>query len=352
MTTQEAELAAATVAYRRRVRTAGVAIVGGLIGALAMTAFLPSTGAAQRDALLIGAGTVAASAAFWYFVVPRHLFSGHRIFVSGLLAQMSLLVVIALAGGTASLQFPYYLLPVLAQIFGGRVGETLLMGTIAAGGVVGLAVLERAMPGSAVTLDLVVIRVLELATITAFACIAAATTGRSWRELAARTSALAGETEANYRLAVTDQLTGLFNSRYMGEQLDRFTSRLARTGGSLSVVAMDVDGLKSVNDTKGHAAGDAVLRAAGDSIREQLRVADLGVRVGGDEFILVLADAGADQAAVVAERVRRSFLARTVDAGVDLSYGAAAWKGDQSSELLLRAADESLYRAKRARSVA
>lgn len=348
MLTPEAEIASAAVAYRRRVRRASVLIVASLITALSITAFLPTTPEADRLGLLIGAATVAASALVWFFLVPPELFAGHRIFAAAGLAQASLLVVIALSGGLEGRQFPYYLLPVLVQIFGGKIRETVVLGAIAAFGVVGLATIQD-YGGPEHAFSLAVIRLLELGTITAFASIAAATTGATRRELTLRTGALAGETGANFQLAVTDPLTGLYNRRYMSSVLSRLLARSERNGRPLSVIALDVDGLKAVNDFQGHAAGDALLRAAGDAIRESLRAEDFGVRVGGDEFVAVLADTREADAHLIAERIRSSFTRRTGGTHAGLSHGIAAWTPGTSVEALLGAADASLYDAKRAR---
>ena len=348
MRTPEEEIASAAVAYRRRVRRASVLIVAGLIAALSITAFLPTTPERDRVGLLIGAGTVGASAITWFFLVPRHLFGSYRIFAAALLAQASLLVVLALSGGIVSTQFPYYLLPVLVQIFGGRVRETVVLGAIAALGIVALAVAQD-YGGADRSISLAVTRLLEIGTITAFACIAASTTGATRRELAARTGALAGETEATFQLAVTDQLTGLYNRRFMMDELDRLVARSTRHGRPFAVVALDVDRLKAVNDTSGHAAGDAVLRAAGEAIREALRSGDIGVRAGGDEFIAVLAETGETDAHLVAARIRSSFARRMGDIRAGLSCGIAVWAPGTSLEALLGAADAQLYDAKRIR---
>ena len=345
MRTPEEEIASAAVAYRRRVRRASVLIVAGLISSLSLTAFLPTTPEGDRLGLLIGAATVGGSALLWFFVVPRDWFSGHRIFAAALLAQASLCVVLALSGGIEGAQFPYYLLPVLVQIFGGRVRETLALGAIAAVGIVVLAITQN-YGGLDRALSLAVTRLLELGTMTAFACIAAATTGATRRELAARTGALAGETEANFRLAITDPLTGLYNRRFLSDLLNRLIARSERSGKPLAVIALDVDGLKQVNDSHGHAAGDALLRVAGDAIREGLRAEDIGVRAGGDEFIAVLAEAGEADARLVAERIRSTFTQRVGDTAAGLSSGIAIWAPGTSAEALLGAADASLYGAK------
>ena len=348
MRTPEEEIASAAVAYRRRVRRASVLIVASLIAALSITAFLPTTPDADRVGLLIGAGTVGASALLWLFIVPHDWFSGHRIFVAAVLAQASLLVVLALSGGLEGTQFPYYLLPVLVQIFGGRVRETVVLGAIAALGIVGLAITQD-HGGPARSFSLAVTRLLELGTITAFVAIAASTTGATRRELAERTGMLAGETEANFRLAITDPLTGLYNRRFMSDILGRLVARSERNGQPLAVIALDVDGLKQVNDSEGHAAGDALLRVAGDAIREGLRAEDIGVRAGGDEFIAVLAGTGEADARLVAERIRSSFAGRIAGTAAGLSSGVAVWAPGTTVDGLLSAADASLYDAKRIR---
>ena len=198
--------------------------------------------------------------------------------------------------------------------------------------------------------SLAVTRLLELGTITAFACIAASTTGATRRELAARTGTLASETEANFRLAITDPLTGLYNRRFMSDLLGRLVARSERSGGPLAVIALDVDGLKQVNDSQGHAAGDALLRVAGDAIRDGLRAEDIAVRAGGDEFIAVLAGTGEAEAFLVAQRIRASFAQRIGNSTAGLSSGIAVWAPGTSVEALLGAADASLYGAKRVRA--
>ena len=350
MTTAETELASAAAAYRRRVRRASVAIVGGLVSALVVTAVLPTTAPPDRSGLLAGAGIILAAALVWFFLVPRTFFGAHRIFAASLLAQASLLAVIALSGGIGSRQFPYYLLPILVQILGGQVGRTVLLGGVAALGIVGMAAVQAGGGDLETARDITVTRLLELATITGFASLAAGTTGGARRELAARTVSLAGETEVNYLLAVTDPLTGLYNRRFMTDELDRLIARSARQESPLAILAIDIDGLKTVNDTHGHAAGDDVLRAAGDAIREGLRASDIGVRVGGDEFIALLAGAGEDDTQIVRSRIRSAFGRRPTALGTDLSFGLAIWSPGLSAQALLERVDVKLYEAKRERS--
>ena len=341
------EAAAAAAAYRRRVRRAGITITAGLIGALGLSAFLPSTGPGDRSGLLIGAAAVAVSALAWNRVVPRHWFRSRRIFAAGVFAQTSLVVVLALTGGVRSTQFAYYLLPVLAQIFSGDVRGTAAFGGLAAAALIGIAVGQASgAPDAAVIRDVAVIRVLELGTITVFACVAAATIGATRRELGQRTMALAEETEANYRLATTDQLTGLHNRRFMNDAMDRLIASSSRHAQGFALLAMDVDGLKRVNDAMGHAAGDALLRAVGEAIREQVRAEDIGVRLGGDEFVALLSATDVEAATSVGERIVSSFRRRTAGTGAGLTIGVAAWRPGMSADALLYEADASLYRRK------
>ena len=350
--TADLEEAKATEAYRRRVRRAALTITGGLVAALCLSAFLPSTAPGDRSGLLIGAAAVTAGAVGWYRLVPRHWFKSHRIFAAGVIAQASLVVVLALTGGVTSTQFAYYLLPVLSQIFSGDARSTAIFGGLATVAVVAIALGQAAVaPDAAIIRDLAVIRVLELATITVFACIAATTIGATRRELGQRTMALATETEANYRLATTDQLTGLHNRRFMNEAIDRLIAASVRHGHSFALLVMDVDGLKRVNDTKGHAAGDDVLRAAGLAMIGQLRAEDIGVRLGGDEFVGLLSEADADAAAGVGVRIVSAFRRRAATTGADLTFGVAVWRTGMSADALLQEADAALYRNKQRRAV-
>lgn len=149
----------------------------------------------------------------------------------------------------------------------------------------------------------------------------------------------------------TDALTGLLNRRAFLERLDQEHERGERYPQPLSVLMLDVDGLKSINDRGGHAAGDAALRAIGDAIHLGLRATDIGCRFGGDEFAVMAPEADAGAARVLAERIRSlaggmslpGGLRVTVSAGVSC---AAAREGWTPTEILERA-DRALYEAKR-----
>ncbi len=150
-----------------------------------------------------------------------------------------------------------------------------------------------------------------------------------------------------------DALTGLYNCRWLNEQLEREIWRVRRSGGSLSIVMLDLDDLKRVNDRYGHIAGDAVLRNVADCIRGVLRHADAAARLGGDEFVVVLPETDAGGAEHVAGRIaaalRRS---RTrVHAGtiaMTASLGVATWEPEQTVQELIDRADRAMYARKRA----
>lgn len=155
------------------------------------------------------------------------------------------------------------------------------------------------------------------------------------------------------RLAVTDTHTRAFNRRYLVPRLTEEMARIARQGGELSLLLMDLDHFKRVNDEHGHAAGDRVLRDFADRVRGVTRVQDALVRWGGEEFVLVMPDTGTERALAVAERIRASTADRPFDVGASeaiaqtVSIGQATWDGKEPPEELERRADAAMYTAKR-----
>jgi diguanylate cyclase (GGDEF)-like protein len=152
------------------------------------------------------------------------------------------------------------------------------------------------------------------------------------------------------KLARTDVLTGLANRRHADDVLRATIASARRHHRTLSAVLIDVDRFKSVNDTHGHAAGDAVLREVAVRLCAGLREEDLAARWGGEEFLLLLPDS--PDASIVCERLRAGIAERPIDVHgvlqlrVSASFGWAAWNGEETGESLVGRADVALYAAK------
>jgi diguanylate cyclase (GGDEF)-like protein len=172
-------------------------------------------------------------------------------------------------------------------------------------------------------------------------------------EVARRTTQLEAANREITQLSVTDALTGCYNRRYLDEQLPRELDRAGRYGRRLSVVMCDIDHFKSINDTYGHAAGDAVLRAVGRHLDAHRRAPDWVCRFGGEEFVIVLPETGLDEAMGIADRTRLGLSTLAVDVdgssiSVTASLGVAAFRIGQNDSVskLLERSDEAMYRSK------
>ena len=156
-----------------------------------------------------------------------------------------------------------------------------------------------------------------------------------------------------HRLAITDPLTGLFNSRGFSRLLEAELDRAGRDGRDVSLLMLDLDGFKRFNDTHGHQVGDRVLRQVGKTIRAGLRKTDSAFRYGGEEFTVILPETGPDEALGVARRLLAGIGASASPArdGVDLRLtacaGMAHWQPGETPAALLKRADFALYEAKR-----
>ena len=153
--------------------------------------------------------------------------------------------------------------------------------------------------------------------------------------------------------ATHDPLTGLSNRGAIFDSLVRETHRAARQGQDLSVVLIDLDEFKRVNDTHGHQAGDSVLREAAQRIRAAIRPYDSLGRYGGEEFLVLLPSCGLQEAGAIAERIRAQIAAEPIVVGdhsleVSASLGVASQRSAPDSDSLVRTADEAMYRAKAA----
>jgi len=156
------------------------------------------------------------------------------------------------------------------------------------------------------------------------------------------------------KLALTDALTGCLNRRALSEALGQELDRARRYNLALTILLADIDRFKQINDTRGHIAGDSVLRQVGELLRREARSVDVVARYGGEEFVVVMPETALQGAAIFAERLRRRVMARDfADPGEDplhmtVSIGLASFPDDrvQSADTFVSLADQALYRAK------
>ena len=148
-------------------------------------------------------------------------------------------------------------------------------------------------------------------------------------QLAVGLSHIRDYTEKTHQ-ALRDPLTGIYNRRVLQDALTRELLRARREDGELALTMLDIDDFKSINDVHGHDAGDEVLRRVAACGREVVRPGDTFARIGGEEFALLTPGAGAQEALLVAERLRLAVAALHVlpDRGVTVSAGLAAWPAD------------------------
>ncbi|MBK7859511.1 MAG: sensor domain-containing diguanylate cyclase [Archangiaceae bacterium] len=171
-------------------------------------------------------------------------------------------------------------------------------------------------------------------------------------------AAIAIENARNFRkvqeLTLSDEHTGLYNSRFLISTLERETERAQRFARPVSVLFLDIDEFKQVNDTRGHLVGSAVLKALGKVLLDAVRSVDSVCRYGGDEFAVLLLETHLERARVVAERIRHAvagheFVIEGQPVRVTVSVGYAAFpEHGKTARELLRAADTAMYAAKAA----
>jgi len=157
------------------------------------------------------------------------------------------------------------------------------------------------------------------------------------------------------QMAATDPLTGLYNRRHFSRVLDQLFAEAQRYDKDLACAMIDLDGYKQLNDSFGHQFGDQLLVMAGRVITANLRRMDIAARYGGDEFVLLIPHAGAEEAAGVAHRIREEFRAASAvllrrNEGVSMSIGIGSIELNEPThaDLLVASADVALYRAKEA----
>jgi diguanylate cyclase (GGDEF)-like protein len=148
-----------------------------------------------------------------------------------------------------------------------------------------------------------------------------------------------------------DMLTGLDNRRVFEERIGAMLETARRHNRPITVASMDLDHFKQINDTLGHAAGDTALQMVAKALTGMVRNSDLLVRMGGDEFVLVLPDTGIDAARLLAERLCGAVDGLALNAGdgsrLGVSIGLVQWSPEMSKDEWLQRADEVLYQAKK-----
>lgn len=169
------------------------------------------------------------------------------------------------------------------------------------------------------------------------------------RELKKKNLALKKLNEKVEKLTLLDPLTGLANRRFLSERLPLDISAALRHGRPLSLIMLDLDHFKSINDDYGHALGDQVLKAVGDILINSCRQEDLAARFGGEEFLLLLPYAGLREAESIAERIRLAISLKTVlpdGRQITASMGVTEFTAQDTSDSFIKRADDALYRAK------
>lgn len=154
-------------------------------------------------------------------------------------------------------------------------------------------------------------------------------------------------------LSITDDLTQLYNSRYFYKRLKDEINRLIRYKQPLSLLLIDIDDFKKINDKDGHLQGDNILKQTGIVIQDCLRNTDSAYRYGGEEFTILLPATGIEGAIIVANRIKECFFAydfssitnKTVR--ISVSIGACQFKPEEAMEAFVKRTDDALYRAKR-----
>jgi diguanylate cyclase (GGDEF)-like protein len=154
-------------------------------------------------------------------------------------------------------------------------------------------------------------------------------------------------------LSTTDGLTGLANARAFYRRLEREMARSRRTAKPLSLLLLDLDGLKLINDRLGHNAGDRALRHLAIAMRREMRTVDFAARLGGDEFAVVAVDADSQSAQAFAERLRAAIATEdraspAVTASIGVTTFHPSYHSTLNGQQFTQAADRALYDAKRA----
>jgi diguanylate cyclase (GGDEF)-like protein len=342
------ERARSAQVYRHAVRRTGLAVVFGIAGVFVVEALLGAT-AVDRPGLLVTAGLVVSAGAIWFGVVPHTWFGDKRVFIAAALSELVLVVMVALTGGLHSFYTGYLVVPAIVLILAGSASQILALGALAVAGIGVLAIWSALTDQPPV--EGAFSRLLLLAMCIATCAAVALATGRQRVVTTERAAGLADESVAVLSMAMTDALTNLPNRRALPVHLARFSADAARTGLPFSVIAIDIDGLKTVNDSFGHDAGDQMLRNFAKAIHEAIRGSDVGLRVGGDEFIILLPRTTEVFAKRVAERlIETASIAPALFRPTRFSFGIATQGPGEFADDVVTRADAELSSSKRERA--
>jgi diguanylate cyclase (GGDEF)-like protein len=175
-------------------------------------------------------------------------------------------------------------------------------------------------------------------------------------QVSQNTHSLSGDNETLARLAAKDGLTGLYNHAFINERLKQEIYRSQRYNHQMSLLMIDIDDFKSVNDTHGHSFGDRVLKNISTLMQQMIRPSDILGRYGGEEFLIILPQTSSEHSLAVAERIRtavefhdfKMLPSQNRDSQITISIGVCTFLGNgQTAKDLVVSADESLYFAKR-----
>lgn len=336
---------------RRRVRPTEIATVASAFFLLATAGV--AVDPAVRAGLLVTFALTVAYVAIWYHVLPPRTFGEARYWIAGSVVQLILVFMLATTGGIRSAWFVFYVLPVLATIFSYRPRSTAIVAAVAIAGLVAVAFGDLMDPTDAAPREFFVVRSIGIGALATMAYTLTRTMRAQRATLERQETRLRELLSAAERDAMTDPLTGAHNRRALDQVLARAASRAERNSHPYSILLMDVDQLKAINDRSGHAAGDEALRLVAASAMETVRGYDVVARVGGDEFVVVVHDVDAASARATAGRIAQRASDRLgadpAVRGATISIGAATWKPGLTPDEVVAEADTAMYEAKRTR---
>ena len=316
------------VSYTFLLVTAVVVAAGGL---------WPTSAPAIYLLLLVGAAAV-----FVLHELARRVADVGTLFLlEGAAAVTFFTGLIVLTGGvTSPFFFGYFLVVAAAALVTGG-GASLVLGAAITAAFLGALLLTRG--GQPFTTEQVVIVTVDLIALWLLSYLASVVAGEQRRTR-----------DAALRLSLHDPLTRLYNRTFLFAVIEREIARAGRTNRRFSLLMLDLDGLKPINDRYGHYFGDRMLQAVAEAVRQHIRLIDTAARYGGDEFVVLLPETETEGAAVVAEKLRRSVAAIRLYAGTELlsstaSIGVVAFPDDgRTADALTNRADQVMYGAKRA----